>query len=384
MLFWVIYYLPFVTVVLRLGLDTIPDYGFNPVAAILLGAFLVLAAIQPAVAGRSPALVQPLLVLQSLLIAALIFTPPLQDYHALLILCVTLVATRYLPKNQDVAWLAICCVLPAAALVGAFGLNDGLPYIPTYVAGVLCLGMYGRATRRAEEASRRSAELLGRLRAYAEQAEELATMQERTRLARELHDAVTQTIFGVTLTAEAARIALREDPKNVPSLLDQIQESSADALAELRAMVAELRPGRVAEEGLVSSLRRHLALRERREGLHIELSVTGEERGGAETRESLFRAIQEALNNVAKHAGVRAASVELSFGEEEIVAVVRDAGRGFDSGGRPAGQGFGLAGMRERIEGQGGSLAVKSGAGAGTEVCMIVPNSTKGTERGQG
>ena len=89
--------------------------------------------------------------------------------------------------------------------------------------------------RRAEEARRRSEDLLAELRAYAEQAQELATAQERNRLARELHDAVTQTMFGVTLTAEAAPIASEQDPSRVPALLEKIQESSADALEELRA-----------------------------------------------------------------------------------------------------------------------------------------------------
>jgi signal transduction histidine kinase len=383
-LFWVIYYLPFATVVLRLLLGTIPDFGFNPVVAMLLGAFLVLAACQPVVVARSPVLLQPLLALQTLLIAALIFTPPLADYHALLIVSVSLVATRYLPSNRDVPWLVACCAVPSAALVGAFGLEEGLQYVPAYVAAVLCLGLYGRAGRKAEEARSRSDELLVELRAATEQAEELAALHERARLARELHDAVTQTIFGVTLTAEAARIAAAQDPALVPPLLDRIQESSADALAELKAIVAELRPRRVAEEGLVSSLRRHLALRQRREGLQVELSVEGEEWGEPAAREALFRAVQEALNNVAKHAGVRSASVELRFGETEIAVAVRDAGRGFDSGAGTKGSGFGLAGMRERIEGLGGTVRIDSRPGAGTEVRMRVPARPGGEDSGEG
>jgi signal transduction histidine kinase len=370
-LFWVIYYLPWAMVLVRVVLSASPEAGIGSVTLMLLGAFLVLAVCQPAIVRRMPALIQPFLVLQSALIAALIFTVPLRDYHALPILSVALVATRHLRANVDLVWLAVCCVVPTLALTGAFGIKDGLPYSATYIAGVLCLGMYGRASRKAGAARRKSEELLAQLRAYTAQAEELAAMHERTRLARELHDAVTQTVFGVTLTAEAARIAARQDPAQLPGLLDRIQESSADALAELRALVAELRPQTIARDGLVASLRRHLEARERREKLRVELAVSGEERGSAAAWEAVFRAIQEGLNNVVKHAGTDSARVRVAFGADEITATVRDEGRGFD--GALRGRGFGLAGMRERVEALGGTVEVDSRAGAGTEVRIRVP-----------
>jgi len=354
-------------------LGTIPLYGFTPAPAFMLAAFGVLAVAQPAVVRRSPFLVQPFLALHTALVAALILTPPYQDFFAILILSVILVATRHLPRDRDVIWLAACCVVPSVTLLIAFGLAEGLQYVPAYVAGVLCLGLYGRASRKAEEARERSDELLNRLRVYADQVEELATTQERTRLARELHDAVTQTIFGISLAAAAAKMALNDDPAQVPSILNKIEESSEDALKELRSIVAELRPFRVADDPLSLSLPRHFDLRARREGLLVHYDQTGGETSDAVTREALFRTIQEALNNVVKHAGVNEASVELSYTDSEIVAAIRDAGRGFTPGLANPETGFGLTTMRERIETLGGSFRLTSEQNEGTQVVVRLP-----------
>ena len=141
----------------------------------------------------------------------------------------------------------------------------------------------------------------------------------------------------------------------------------------MRSLVRELRPPTVAEEGLVKALQRYAATRERRDGLRVALRVHGEERGSAEIREILFRAAVEALNNVARHAGVSEASVELSLGADAAAITVSDPGRGFDvSAPRPP-ESFGLLSMRERVEALGGSMSVHSAPGAGTSVEVRLP-----------
>jgi signal transduction histidine kinase len=271
-------------------------------------------------------------------------------------------------------------VLLSAVLFVAYGLAEGLSYIPTYIAGVLFIGLYGRASRRAEEARARSEELAGRLqeanrllKKYAERAEEVAAAQERSRLARELHDAVTQTVFSMNLTAEGARLACEADPRKVPGLLDRLQELGRDALSEMRALVDELRPRSVAQLGLVGSLQKHLAMRRRRDGLAARLEVSGEERGAEAVQEALFRTAQEALNNVLRHSGVKEAEVELAYGQAEVCLRVRDAGRGFEPGSAGGGESFGLVNMRERVEALGGSFRLVSAPGAGTAIEARVP-----------
>jgi len=390
----VLYYIVFASVAVRLAAQA-AEQGFRPLPqGALLAAFLLISLLQPLVHRRLPGLLQPLLALAAVIVTGMLFTEPHQDYYSMLYIALSLSVTRYLPLRYSLYWLGGLCALLTAALFAAFGLAEGLSYIPSYIAGVLFIGLYGRANRKAEEARARSEELASRLqeanqrlKVYAERAEEVATAQERSRLARELHDAVTQTVFSMNLTAEAARLACEATPQKVPGMLDRLQELGRDALAEMRSLVDELRPRSVGELGLVRSLQKHLAMRRRRDGLAARLTISGEERGGEAVQEALFRTAQEALNNVLRHSGVKEADVELRYGEREVSLCVRDAGRGFRPASLTAGAGynparmpaaagpesFGLINMRERVEALGGTFSVVSAPGAGTKVEARVP-----------
>jgi signal transduction histidine kinase len=381
------YYLIFTAVAVRLGTQAATQ-GFRPwVQAVLLAAFLLLSLLQPVLHRRWPVALQPVLALAAAVTTGLLFTQPRLDYYALLYVGLSLSITRYVPLRANPYWLGGLCALLTATLLAVYGWSEGVSYIPVYIAGVLVIGLYGRANRKAEEARARSEELASRLQeanrrlqVYAERAEEAATAQERSRLARELHDAVTQTVFSMNLTAEAARLACEESPQQVPAMLERLQELGRDALAEMRSLVDELRPRSVAEVGLVGSLQKHLAMRKRRDGLAVRLEVSGEERGQAAVKEALFRMAQEALNNVLRHAGVKQADIELSFGEEEVSLRVRDAGRGFTPGAASGGESFGLINMRERVEALGGTFHLVSAPGAGTTVEARVPLARGGRE----
>jgi signal transduction histidine kinase len=377
--FWILYFLPWISVTTRYVVLCVGDGSFSSLVTALLAAFLVLSVGQPAISARYPSLTEPCLGLQTAVIAALLLTPPSRDFYAVLFLSLALVAMQYLPRRRDVVWLGVFSAVTTACLLAAFGLGGGAGFATIYIMGILFVGLYGRAVRRSILAHGHAQALLTqlsethkRLQEYAERAEESAALQERNRLARELHDAVTQTIFSITLTAEAARIARESDPGQLPALLDRIQESSADALAEMRSLVSELRPRRVAEDGLVVTLRQHLALRERRDHLRVRLSVDGEETGAVADKEALFRVVQESLNNVVKHSGVQDAEVLLRFDASGVDLRVRDAGIGFNPDTLP-GAGFGLAAMRERIQSRGGSVGIQSHPGAGTVVHVHVP-----------
>jgi signal transduction histidine kinase len=377
---YVLYYLLFLSVGARVAV-TMVQQGYQPwVQAALLAAFLVTSLLQPVVHRRLPALMQLLLALSAALATGLMFTEPRLDYYAVLYIALSLAANRYLPLRYIPYWLGGLCALLSAALFLVFGMAEGLSYVPTYIAGVLFIGLYGRANRKAEEARIHSEELLGqlqesnrRLKVYEERAEEVAAAQERTRMARELHDAVTQTVFSINLTAEAARLACDHAPKRVPAMLDRLQELGREALSEMRSLVEELRPHTVAEVGLRRSLQKHLAMRRRRDQLEVTLAVVGEERGDAMVKEALFRTAQEALNNVLRHAGVRTAAIQLVFGEEGVILRVSDHGRGFVPTQTPARESFGLINMRERVEAVGGEFYLRTAAGDGTEIEARVP-----------
>jgi len=384
-LLWALYFLAYVSVLVRMLLRPPNEGTTGALAYGLMAAFLALAIAQAILRWHSVGWTHVFLVLQSGVVFALLLTKPDADYYAMLFVGLSLVAGRDLQERPCLAWLAVFCVVLILGLLAAYG-GEGFSYMPTYIAGCLLVGLYGRVSQRAEDARARSDELakeLGeanrRLRAYAGQAEEAAAAQEREALARELHDAATQTVFSMNLTAEAARMSLAEDPSRVPALLDRLQELSRDALAEMRTLVRELRPSTIAETGLVKSLERHAALRERRDSLRVSLSVDGEERGDAPVKEALFRTAREALNNVVKHAGVNEARVAVRFTDDEASIEIRDAGRGFDPTAEQGPESFGLLALRERLEELGGALSVEAAPGKGVAVVARVPIRREGS-----
>jgi signal transduction histidine kinase len=208
-----------------------------------------------------------------------------------------------------------------------------------------------------------------------------AVAAERNRLARNLHDSVSQTVFSMTLTAEAARILFDRDAARAASELDKLQALAKSALAEMRSLVFELRPTAVTEKGLIPALRHHMVTLDRQHGLVVALQVKGEPHLTDREAQQLFRVIQEALNNVVKHARTDRASVALQFEDRRVLARIEDEGQGFAPEAVGAqGQGIGLSTMRERVEMLGGTLTIDSSPGAGTSVTVeLAPGSGEGS-----
>ncbi|GAB4446514.1 MAG: GAF domain-containing protein [Chloroflexi bacterium OHK40] len=213
-------------------------------------------------------------------------------------------------------------------------------------------------------------------------AQAAAVFEERNRLARELHDSVTQQLFSMTLTAQAARAQLERNPQRVASQLERLQETATAALAEMRALIFQLRPPALRDQGLVAALQQHAQLLARREGIAIGLSVVGDERLARGLEQPLYRIVQEALNNVIKHANAQNVQVSLEFGAERIRVRVVDDGQGFDPNATPSGDGrhLGVLGMRERAAEIGGTMELRSALGSGTEVIVTVPRASGGVQ----
>jgi PAS domain S-box-containing protein len=207
------------------------------------------------------------------------------------------------------------------------------------------------------------------------QAAELASSEERAHLARELHDSVTQALFSMTLLSRSIELLLDRDPSQVTGKLVALRELQRDALAEMRALIFELRPGNVEEHGLIQALRTHSASLSGRIGLPVVVEADLPERPSIEVEETLYRIAQEALHNVVKHAGAREVRVEVGRGPAGVRLRVSDDGRGFDPALVPDGH-LGLAGMRSRAERLGGTLVVTASPGNGTVVDVVVPDAT--------
>ncbi len=204
------------------------------------------------------------------------------------------------------------------------------------------------------------------------QAGELAAGEERAHLARELHDSVTQALFSMTLVSRSVEILLDRDVETARAHLGQLRELQREALAEMRALIFELRPGNLEQEGLTRALRTHTSALQGRIGLPVVVESSLTERLPLVIEEVLYRIAQEALHNVVKHAGARQVRVELDRPGSSVRLRVQDDGKGFDPATVPDGH-LGLTGMRARADRIGATFSCRSELGKGTTVEVIVP-----------
>jgi signal transduction histidine kinase len=203
---------------------------------------------------------------------------------------------------------------------------------------------------------------------------ELSIIEERNRLARELHDSVTQRLFGVALAAESASTLLGRDPGAAAVELGRVSELARGAMEELRAVVFELRPGSLEAEGLATVLRKHVEVLRRVSGQQIELRVCDVPRLAPGPATQVLRIAQEALGNAMRHSAAKRISVKLGGADGRLFMKVTDDGCGFDPAGPEVrGQRLGLTSMEERATELGGTLTVSSEIGAGTTVRLEVP-----------
>jgi signal transduction histidine kinase/ligand-binding sensor domain-containing protein len=221
-----------------------------------------------------------------------------------------------------------------------------------------------------------------------QQAQELAVLEERSRLARELHDAVTQTLFSASLVAEALPTTWEKDPQEGRGLLQELRSLSRGALAEMRTLLLELRPAALLETSLGDLLRQLGEAASGREGIPVDVRVDGQGDLPPDVHIALYRITQEVLNNVVKHARAHQVVVQLSYGKGKPVdqaalnegepsqepglslwLSIRDDGRGFDPARVPHNR-LGLGIMQERAQAIGASLTIESQPGQGTRVSV--------------
>jgi PAS domain S-box-containing protein len=205
-----------------------------------------------------------------------------------------------------------------------------------------------------------------------QQAAELAAGDERAHLARELHDSVTQGLFSMTLLTRSIELLLQRDPAAAAEKLADLRELQRDALAETRALIFELRPSSLDQDGLVKALRTHAAAVQGRIGLPVVIEADDIGRLPHSAEDALYRIAQEALHNVVKHANARHVRIGLTASSRDVRLAVEDDGIGFDPSTVPSGH-LGLAGMRARADKVGGTLTVTSRPGGGTRIEVSVP-----------
>ncbi|MFB9684295.1 sensor histidine kinase [Amycolatopsis plumensis] len=280
---------------------------------------------------------------------------------------VVLVSQCVLLRLPRPAIALVIAVIPLVHL--GMSLGEGLREGIGTLMSVLFAAIITELSLREQRSRSELAEAYAKLRDHAAQAERLATAQERNRVARDIHDGLGHSLTVVQMQVKAARAVLPTDPAKADDVLAKAQEQAETALAEVRRSVRTLREPRPVPP-LPEALEA-LAEETSATGVTARLTVTGTERPLAdEQREALYRAAQEGLTNVRKHAGASTADVVLGYAAGAVRVEVRDDGRGSDGA---ASTGFGLVGLRERAEHLGGELAFTSTPGRGSALTMEIP-----------
>ena len=277
---------------------------------------------------------------------------------------------RHTPKFAA-AMIGLSALITFFSLFQLFGILQALALTFVYTALSAYLATYIWATRQGQSIQKQYKVLASELQeanikldSYTRKAKLLTMSRERQRLARELHDSVTQTIFSMTLATQTARMAMKRDKKQLAAQLDRLDYLAHSALSEMEVLVSHLVPEDQYED-FSKELNKHLAEREKVDNLKVALEVEGNQPLTLAEETSLYRIVQEALNNIVKHGQTTTAVLRVHL-IEPLFMEVEDHGVGFDPNNFTASGKMGLAGMHERAKEIGWILEVESTFGRGT------------------
>jgi two-component system nitrate/nitrite sensor histidine kinase NarX len=202
-----------------------------------------------------------------------------------------------------------------------------------------------------------------------ERASTLAALQERQRLAQNLHDAVNQSLFSAGLIAEVLPRLWERDPVEGRRSLEDLRRLTRGAQADMRLLLAELRPSTLTDSELVDLLRLLGNALAGRSNIPVSVTVTGEGKLPSDVKVTLYRLCQEGMMNIAKHSGATRVDVQLHYIPNGVELIIRDDGRGFDPQQSPPGH-YGISMMHERAEAVGAILSITSRPGNGAEIMV--------------
>lgn len=359
---------------------------FNPPATVTLRwVVVILLAAIAIVQTRAPKTGSPSWILhlylgvQGVLVAALMFLQPGWTMYPVLFMTPIMRAILGLSVRLGAYWTAAYTVVTAASLAVGVSLGEGL--IALFLYGVLYafIGTFAGALARADAARRESQTLLAELQEahhqlqdYAMRVEELALVDERNRLSREMHDTLGHRLTVAAVQLEGAQRLIPQDPERAAGMISVVREQVSEALSELRHTVATLRAPVEEDLHLRQALRRLADHFEQATGTTVHLMLPEQRPELPDVhRLALYRAAQEALTNVQRHAQARDVWLQLTQQDAMIALLVSDNGNGLRVGdGR---SGFGLRGLRERAAQLGGEFFLEARPGGGTQLHFRLP-----------
>jgi signal transduction histidine kinase len=317
--------------------------------------------------------------LYGVLAAALMFLQPGWTMYPVLYTVPLTWAILTLPIRQAMYWGLTYIIVAAASFAVGISLSEGLIAVFLYGVVYSFVGAFAHALVRADSARRESQSLLAelqeahrQLQEYALHAEEMAVVQERNRLAREMHDTLGHRLTVAAVQLEGAQRLCVADPERAEDIVGTVREQVRDALAELRSTVATLRAPIEADLQLHSSLRLLTTNFQDATGLTVYQMLPDEmPRLPGPYRLAIYRTAQEALTNIQKHAQAQRVWLMLTVSSSRVSLLVGDDGQGISI--RKEQSGFGLRGMRERAAQLGGELHVEPRKGGGTQISLRLP-----------
>jgi signal transduction histidine kinase len=300
-----------------------------------------------------------------------------QDYFPILFIPLSLQAVLFFGRRQGFFWIGAFSILALVeTLISWQGQLTGLVEALLYAGLFFFTGNYGHLIRRTEATRQQNQHLMAdlqvvyhQLQEYSLQMEQYTALEERNRMARELHDSATQTIFSLNLAAQTARLLARKQPSGLAQQLDRIQELARSAAQEVQALSSQLDRSDLAGRNFPGALRRLVDERRSLDDLDIRLVIDGERDLGETVAAGLYRITQEALNNVSKHAQTGQATIHLHLDRHPACLEIADHGAGFELGQAAHRSGhFGLQSMAERAGEINWKLSLDSHPGRGTTI----------------
>jgi len=293
------------------------------------------------------------------------------DAFNFLMYILTVHATVVLSVRVAVFWVSIYFVIAAAASLISRG-TEGLYAVFFYLAAFVICAILGRTVQQTELTSERNQHLVDELKETQQKLRELAVVEERNRLARDLHDSVKQQVFAISMQLSAARTVLSENDKAYSSVTEA-ERLAQQASAELTTLIGALRPPGLESKTLADAIREHVDIWSRQNKIETETKIDSMISVNQQTEQALFRILQEALANVARHSKASKVMVALKSEEDSIALAIEDNGIGFHAD--DVARGIGLDSMKERLAAMSGTLNVSSQKSRGTRVVATVRRS---------
>jgi signal transduction histidine kinase len=343
----------------------------------LLAIFGLLLFSERSLTGRFPRYPRFYTFIQSVVVIAMLYIAPTTDFLTMLLMPLSFQAVQFFHDVIGFIWIVGFSLAMLGMILFGLEWQAGLTMLLATSGANTLMGSFAHLLSRTDQNRLKNQQMFFNLQQAYRQLKESSTQVEalsaataRHRMARELHDSLTQTLFSMNLAVQSAQFAMAISPADAQAHLLRLNSLACNAASEVQALTGRVASRLVPPGRLPATLQQLVEERLEQDELHVSLEISGQRSLPAPVEANLYRITQEALNNISRHAGVHTAQVRLCLDEPTARLEILDAGCGFDQGDTRLPRGFGLGGMAERANEINWSLEIKSRPGEGTHVIV--------------